>query len=87
MLFNALLLSVFSGAFSNNLSERKNGLTDEIFFLNVYESGFVFSGSLPASGNIYIRLKPASLIKLLVSSMIFSIIVLNALSLHDGRII
>ena len=57
------------------------------FYMEVYNSGFVFSGSLPASGKIYIRLKPASLIKLLKSLMIFSISVLNELSLCDGKVI
>ena len=57
------------------------------FYAEVDESDFVFSGSLPSTGNMYIRLKPASLIKLLESSMIFSMHVLNALSLRDGRLI
>ena len=51
--------------------------TTEQFYVEVDESGFVFSGSLPASGNIYIRLKPASLIKLFESLMIFSVSVLT----------
>ena len=61
--------------------------TTKPFYMEVNESGFVFSGSLPASGKIYIRLKPASPMKLLKSLMIFSMSVLNALSLRDGRLI
>ena len=61
--------------------------TTKHFYVEVDELGFMFSGSLSASGKIYIRLKPASLIKLLKSSMIFSMSVLNALSLFDGRLI
>ena len=56
--------------------------TTKQLYAEVDESGFVFSGSLSASGKIYIRLKSASLIKLLESSMIFSVSVLNALSLR-----
>ena len=67
----------------------KSGLVKQLnnFYAEIDESGFVFSGSLPASGNIYIRLKPASLIKLLESSIIFSMSVLDALSLCDRRLI
>ena len=61
--------------------------TTKQLYAEVDELDFVFSGSLPSTGNIYIRLKPASLIKLLESSMIFSMSVLNALSLRDGRLI
>ena len=61
--------------------------TTKELYAEVDESDFVVSGSLPSTGNIYIRLKPASLIKLLESSMIFSMSVLNALSLRDGRLI
>ena len=73
-----------------NLSEYKTGMTGETteqFYAEVDESDFVFSGSLPSTGNIYIRMKPPSLIKLLESLMIFSVSVLNALSLRDGRLI
>ena len=63
------------------------GETTEQFYAEVDELDFLFPGSLPSTGNIYIRLKPASLIKLLESSMIFSMSVLNALSLRDGRLI
>ena len=59
----------------------------EQFYAEVDELGFEFSGSLPASGKTYIRLKPAWLIKLLKSSMIFSVRVLNALSFYDIRVI
>ena len=61
--------------------------TTKQFYSEVDESDFLFLGSLPSTGNIYIRLKRASLIKLLESSMIFSMSVLNELSLHDGRLI
>ena len=61
--------------------------TTKQFYAEVHESGFVFSGSLSAFGKIYIRLKPASLIKLLESLMIFSVSVLNVLSLCDERVI
>ena len=61
--------------------------TTKQLYKEVDESDFLFPGSLPSTGNIYIRLKPASLIKLLESSMIFSMSVLNALSLRDGRLI
>ena len=61
--------------------------TTKQLYAEVDESDFVFSGSLPSTGNIYIRLKSASLIKLLESSMIFSMSVLNALSLCDRRLI
>ena len=54
------------------------------FYAEVGESDFLFPGSVPSTGNINIRLKPASLMTLLKSSMIFSMSVLNALSLHDG---
>ena len=60
--------------------------TTKQFYAEADMSGFVFSGSLPAFGKIYIRLKPASLIKLLENLMIFSVSVLNALSLCDGRL-
>ena len=62
-------------------------MTGEQLYVEVDESDFVFSSSLPSTGNIYIRLKPASLIKLLETSMIFSTSVLNAISLGDGRLI
>ena len=61
--------------------------TTKQLYAEVNESDSVFSGSLPSTGNIYIRLKPASLIKLLESLMIFSMSVLNAVSLCDGRVI
>ena len=41
--------------------------TAKQLYAEVDESDFVFSDSLPSTGNIYIRLKPASLIKLLES--------------------
>ena len=63
------------------------GETTEQFYAEVDESDFLFPGSLPSTGNIYIGLKLASLKKLLESSMIFSKSVLNALSLHDERLI
>ena len=47
------------------------GETTEQLYAEVDESDFVVSGSLPSTGNIYIRLKPVSLIKLLESSMVF----------------
>ena len=59
------------------------GETTEQLYAEVDESDFLFPGSLPSTGNIYIRLKPAWLIKLLESSMS----VLNALSLRDRRLI
>ena len=62
------------------------GETIEQFYEEVDESDFLFPGSLPSTGNIYITLKPASLIKLLESLMIFSMSVLNVLSLCDGKL-
>ena len=44
------------------------GETTEQFYAEVDESDFLFPGSLPSTGNIYIRLKTFSLIKLLESS-------------------
>ena len=83
----------FSGQW--NIPEQSDGQSGrpdwwnilETSVLEVNKSGLVFSGSLPPSGNIYIKFKPALLIKILKSSMIFSMSVLNALSLSDGRVI
>ena len=63
------------------------GETTEQFYAEVDESDFLFPGSLPSTGNIYLRLKPTSLIKLLESSMIFSMSVINALYVCGVRVI
>ena len=80
----------FNGTFWNNLAELQSGLTDDFLENSVVEvnkPGFIMSGSLPASENIYIRLEPASLIKLLESSMSFSMSVFIVLYVCDGRVI
>ena len=70
-----------SRAFCSSVKQLNN------FFVEVCKSGFLLSGSLAASGNFYIRLKPASLVKLQESSMIFSMSVFNVLYVRDGIVI
>ena len=62
------------------------GETTEQFYAEVNKSGFLFPGSLPSTGNIY-QIEASHAVKLLESSMIFSMSVLNVLSLRDGRLI